>query len=50
MLVPNLVGIVGREDGSEREHFTIFWLIQDLVLCSLRVMLLGEEPRLCQMP
>ena len=45
-----LVGIARREDGSEREHCTCFWLIQDLVLCSLRVMLLGGEPRLCGMP
>ena len=45
-----LVGIVGREDGSEREHCTGSWLIQDLVLCSLRVLLLGGEPRLCGMP
>ena len=45
-----LVGIVGKEDGSEREHCTGFWPIQDLVLCSLRVMLLGGESRLCGMP
>jgi hypothetical protein len=45
-----LVGIVGKEDGSEREHCTGFWLIQDLVLCSLRVVLLGGEPHLCGMP
>ena len=45
-----LVGIVGREDGSEREHCTGFWLIQDLVLCSLRVLLLGGEPRHYGMP
>jgi hypothetical protein len=45
-----LVGIVGREDGSKREHCTSFCLIQDLVLCSLRVVLLGGEPHLCGMP
>ena len=45
-----LVGIVGREDGFEREHFIGIWLIQDLVLFSLRVVLLGGEPRLCGMP
>ena len=45
-----LVGIVGREDGSEREHCTGFGLIQDLVLFSLRVVLLRGEPCLCGMP
>ena len=46
-----LVGIVGREDGSEKKHCTGFWLIQEvLVLCSLRVVLLGGKPRLCGMP
>ena len=46
-----LVGIVGREDGSEREHCTGFWLIQEvLVLCSLRFVLLGGEPHLYGMP
>ena len=45
-----LVGIVGREDGSEREHCIGFWLIQDMVLFSLRVVLLGGEPCLCGMP
>ena len=39
-----LVGIVGREDSSEREHCIGFWLIQDFMLFSLRVMLLGGEP------
>ena len=46
----DLVGIVGREDGSEREHCTGFWIIQDLVHFSLRVLLLGGEPHLCGMP
>ena len=45
-----LVGIVGREDESEREHCTGFWLIQDLVLCSLRVVLLGGQLYFCGMP
>ena len=42
--------VVGREDGSEREHCTSFWLIQDLVLWSMRVVLLGREPHLFGMP